>query len=79
MVLISNCPQLNNPCNGWNPTPPRCWYGTDPLAALAFAGLSAVRRSRRPPEPHADAPPLSAGSPGTTSGRRIIAGRPASL
>lgn len=19
--LISNCPQLNNPCNGWNPTP----------------------------------------------------------
>ncbi|MBK0002629.1 urea amidolyase associated protein UAAP2 [Erwinia sp. S38] len=20
MVLISNCPQLNNPCNGWNPT-----------------------------------------------------------
>ncbi|MCS5969278.1 hypothetical protein LNP26_25115 [Klebsiella variicola subsp. variicola] len=23
MVLISNCPQLNNPCNGWNPTPRR--------------------------------------------------------
>jgi urea carboxylase-associated protein 1 len=22
-VLISNCPQLNNPCNGWNPTPVR--------------------------------------------------------
>lgn len=21
MVLISNCPQLNNPCNGYNPTP----------------------------------------------------------
>ncbi|MDU7819928.1 MAG: DUF1989 domain-containing protein, partial [Klebsiella sp.] len=21
VVLISNCPQLNNPCNGWNPTP----------------------------------------------------------
>ena len=21
MVLISNCPQLNNPSNGWNPTP----------------------------------------------------------
>ena len=20
-VLISNCPQLNNPCNGYNPTP----------------------------------------------------------
>jgi urea carboxylase-associated protein 1 len=23
IVLISNCPQLNNPCNGWNPTPIR--------------------------------------------------------
>ena len=22
-ALISNCPQLNNPCNGWNPTPIR--------------------------------------------------------
>lgn len=21
IMLISNCPQLNNPCNGWNPTP----------------------------------------------------------
>ncbi|WP_313551944.1 urea amidolyase associated protein UAAP2 [Pseudomonas sp.] len=21
IVMISNCPQLNNPCNGWNPTP----------------------------------------------------------
>jgi len=21
VALISNCPQLNNPCNGWNPTP----------------------------------------------------------
>jgi uncharacterized protein YcgI (DUF1989 family) len=20
-VLVSNCPQLNNPCNGWDPTP----------------------------------------------------------
>jgi urea carboxylase-associated protein 1 len=26
-VLISNCPQLNNPCNGYNPTPVQllCW------------------------------------------------------
>ncbi len=23
LVMISNCPQLNNPCNGWNPTPVR--------------------------------------------------------
>jgi uncharacterized protein YcgI (DUF1989 family) len=21
IMLISNCPQLNNPCNGYNPTP----------------------------------------------------------
>jgi uncharacterized protein len=21
IVLISNCPQINNPCNGFNPTP----------------------------------------------------------
>ena len=21
LVLLSNCPQLNNPCNGYNPTP----------------------------------------------------------
>lgn len=27
LVLISNCPQLNNPCNAYNPTPVRvhCW------------------------------------------------------
>jgi len=23
ICLISNCPQMNNPCNGWNPTPIR--------------------------------------------------------
>jgi hypothetical protein len=23
LVLISNCPQINNPCNGFNPTPIR--------------------------------------------------------
>ncbi|MDB5957746.1 urea amidolyase associated protein UAAP2 [Ramlibacter sp.] len=29
-VLISNCPQLNNPCNAYNPTPVRClvWEAT---------------------------------------------------
>lgn len=24
IVLVSNCPQLNNPCNGYNPTPIEC-------------------------------------------------------
>jgi urea carboxylase-associated protein 1 len=30
IVLISNCPQVNNPCNGFNPTPLRIliWPGT---------------------------------------------------
>jgi urea carboxylase-associated protein 1 len=30
IVLISNCPQLNNPCNGWNPTPIRLlgWWSS---------------------------------------------------
>jgi uncharacterized protein YcgI (DUF1989 family) len=23
LVLVSNCPQLNNPCNAYNPTPVR--------------------------------------------------------
>ena len=29
IVLISNCPQLNNPCNAYNPTPVQCliWEG----------------------------------------------------
>jgi uncharacterized protein len=30
IVLISNCPQLNNPCNGYNPTPVRVMvWGAD--------------------------------------------------
>jgi urea carboxylase-associated protein 1 len=33
LVLISNCPQLNNPCNAYNPTPIRLliWAGEDPI------------------------------------------------
>lgn len=27
LVLISNCPQLNNPCNGYDPTPVRLMVG----------------------------------------------------
>jgi uncharacterized protein YcgI (DUF1989 family) len=31
VVLISNCPQLNNPCNAYNPTPIRLlvWHPTN--------------------------------------------------
>lgn len=30
LVLISNCPQVNNPCNGWDPTPVRLlgWWSS---------------------------------------------------
>ncbi|MCS6067712.1 urea carboxylase-associated family protein [Klebsiella variicola subsp. variicola] len=80
MVLISTARSSTIPAMAGTRPPPRCWYGTDPLAALAFAGLSAVRRSRRPPESHADAPRLSAGSPGTTSGKdELLRDDPATL
>jgi len=26
LAVVSNCPQLNNPCNGWNPTPLRLTF-----------------------------------------------------
>ena len=32
LVLISNCPQLNNPCNAYNPTPIRVMTGWDRAA-----------------------------------------------
>ncbi|MDX6719573.1 MAG: uncharacterized protein QOJ63_1827, partial [Solirubrobacteraceae bacterium] len=38
LVLISNCPQLNNPCNAYDPTPIRllAWAPvSDPAASLA--------------------------------------------
>jgi uncharacterized protein YcgI (DUF1989 family) len=31
IFVISNCPQINNPCNGFNPTPIRVMI-TDPPA-----------------------------------------------
>ena len=32
LVLISNCPQINNPCNGFNPTPVRVHLWDPPAA-----------------------------------------------
>jgi uncharacterized protein YcgI (DUF1989 family) len=31
LLVISNCPQINNPCNGFDPTPVRVlvWEGED--------------------------------------------------
>jgi uncharacterized protein YcgI (DUF1989 family) len=28
VVVVSNCPQINNPCNGFNPTPVRMIVST---------------------------------------------------
>ena len=55
IILISNCPQLNNPCNAYNPTPARMlvWDGQHDLVATP-APLDARRRARCP----------SSGSPG---------------
>lgn len=36
VVLISNCPQLNNPCNAYNPTPIRLLVWDDP-SDMSFA------------------------------------------
>ncbi|KAA0083601.1 urea carboxylase-associated family protein [Mycolicibacterium sp. P9-64] len=38
LVLVSNCPQINNPCNGFDPTPVRMVITTpdpSPVASLA--------------------------------------------
>lgn len=51
----------------------RFQYGTDPLAALAPAGLASVCRSRRPPVKHTIAQALNACAPrGRPRGRRIF-------
>jgi urea carboxylase-associated protein 1 len=35
IVLISNCPQLNNPCNAYNPTPVRLMVWDTPGASIS--------------------------------------------
>lgn len=34
LVLVSNCPQINNPCNGFNPTPVRMIVTSPEIATL---------------------------------------------
>jgi uncharacterized protein YcgI (DUF1989 family) len=36
LVLISNCPQLNNPCNAYNPTPVELLIWDPPPAGGVF-------------------------------------------
>ena len=44
VVLISNCPQLNNPCNAYNPTPIRLLvWDSCLIVATDKHGLTHVR------------------------------------
>ena len=76
LVLVSNCPQMNNPCNDFNPTPLR-------MIVTAGSGVSGwperlgVRhRPRR--QPRRDRPPRHPhrAPPGPADGRRLLHGRP---
>jgi urea carboxylase-associated protein 1 len=42
LVVISNCPQINNPCNGFDPTPIRIevWHGDPPPSGPGDAAAS---------------------------------------
>ena len=51
LVVVSNCPQVNNPCNGFDPTPVRMVVtGVTRLdhPARPDAEVDAERRRRRP-------------------------------
>jgi urea carboxylase-associated protein 1 len=43
ICLISNCPQLNNPCNGYNPTPIEVIVWSSPAAPISPEEASTVR------------------------------------
>ena len=51
LVLVSNCPQINNPCNGFNPTPVRMIV-TRPEAARELLRHPSGRQPRRDRLPH---------------------------
>jgi uncharacterized protein YcgI (DUF1989 family) len=40
LVMISNCPQLNNPCNAYNPTPVRVLVWNPKTTEIPRDGLS---------------------------------------
>ncbi len=46
LVLISNCPQINNPCNGFDPTPVRLVV-IRPDGAVTAASLRTMPRRCR--------------------------------
>ena len=66
LVLISNCPQLNNPCNAYNPTPIRLLVWSTELAGVfQQSPHRQPRRDRLPHHPHAAAHGRRARSPST--------------
>lgn len=48
LVLLSNCPQLNNPCNGYDPTPVRLMTWDATTAAEDDPGAPAPRAGTEP-------------------------------
>ena len=48
LALISNCPQLNNPCNAYNPTPVRLLVWPRETSAFAATRCPSSRRSWSP-------------------------------
>ena len=49
LVLISNCPQINNPCNGFDPTPIRVVVSEPGVTATDVdRGAAPRRRGGRP-------------------------------
>lgn len=48
LVLLSNCPQLNNPCNGYDPTPVRLLTWDASTAAAGDPGAPAMRAGTDP-------------------------------
>ena len=52
IVVISNCPQINNPCNGFNPTPVRMIVIEPPGHGVTSVRASPDRQPRRDRLPH---------------------------
>ena len=84
LVLISNCPQINNPCNGFDPTPVRSGDHRRPAATVKVEVLDGGRHTtvqdlpgsrrllarRRAAERSDGRPVARAGQPGRRQHRR---------
>ena len=53
LAMISNCPQLNNPCNAYNPTPVQVLIWDPVRTDVPQSADRESRRDRLPHHPHA--------------------------